>query len=184
MHPIKHFVVITKHRHKVISHCRKSGIFLQGLRHDLSKYSPTEFIAGAKNFAGDKSPNVNERNTNGFSRAWLHHQGRNKHHYEYWVDYDEKANKKVPVPMPTKYLIEMFCDRVAASKIYYGDSYTDDTPLAYFEKTRSRRYIHEKTSDQLEKLLRMLSEEGEEKTFHYIKYTLRADSKKNKSTWK
>lgn len=87
MHIWKHFSTITRHRHKVIIHCAKAGIFWQGLRHDLSKYSPTEFIAGVKNYLGDKSPNEKERERYGFSRAWLHHQGRNKHHFEYWVDY-------------------------------------------------------------------------------------------------
>lgn len=46
-HPIKHFITITKHRHRVMLHCFKAGIPFQGLTHDLSKYSPTEFIPGA-----------------------------------------------------------------------------------------------------------------------------------------
>ncbi len=105
MHIWKHFSTITRHRHKVIYHCFKAGIFWQGLRHDLSKYSPTEFMAGAKNYVGNKSPNEKERERYGFSRAWLHHQGRNKHHFEYWVDYNPILNRKEPVEMPTKYLI-------------------------------------------------------------------------------
>ena len=94
MHIWKHFSTITRHRHKVIVHCFMAGIFWQGLRHDLSKYSPAEFIPGAKNYLGDKSPNEKERERYGFSRAWLHHQGRNKHHFEYWVDYNPKLNRK------------------------------------------------------------------------------------------
>ena len=57
MHIWKHFSTITRHRHKVIVHCFMAGIFWQGLRHDLSKYSPAEFIPGARNYLGDKSPN-------------------------------------------------------------------------------------------------------------------------------
>ena len=38
-----HLSTITRHRHKVIAHCARAGILWQGLRHDLSKYSPTEF---------------------------------------------------------------------------------------------------------------------------------------------
>lgn len=34
--------------------------------------------------------------------------------------------------MPDKYFVEMVCDRIAASKIYYGDNYTDNAPLNYF----------------------------------------------------
>mgnify|MGYP002745439792 CR=1 FL=1 len=133
MHIWKHFSTITRHRHKVIVHCFMAGIFWQGLRHDLSKYSPAEFIPGAKNYLGDKSPNEKERERYGFSRAWLHHQGRNKHHFEYWVDYNPKLNRKEPVEMPTRYLIEMFCDRVAASKIYYGDVTKKESLSSVFE---------------------------------------------------
>ena len=157
----KHFKTITRHRHIVIAHCFRAGIFWQGLRHDLSKYSPAEFIPGAKCFLGDKSPNEKERERYGFSRAWLHHQGRNKHHFEYWVDYNPALGRKAPIQMPTKYLIEMFCDRVAASKIYYGDDYDEGKPFAYFDKGRKRRWMHEETSRQLEELLIMLRDKGE-----------------------
>ena len=56
-----HFLLITRHRHKVIAHCKKAGILWQGLRHDLSKYSPTEFIPGVKYYQGNRSPNEKER---------------------------------------------------------------------------------------------------------------------------
>ncbi len=184
MHPLKHFRTITKHRHLVIAHCFRAGIFWQGLRHDLSKYSPTEFIPGMKFYRGDRSPNEGEREENGFSRAWLHHQGRNKHHFEYWADYSPKEHRKEPVRMPTRYLIEMFCDRVAASKIYYGPDYDQTKPYAYFDRGRKRRRVHEETSRQLEELLIMLRDRGEKETFSYIKHVLRAEGKKDKKTWK
>lgn len=71
--------------------------------------------------------------------------------------------------MPVKYVKEMFCDRVAASKIYYGKNYNEDMPLAYFEKGKYCRMIHPETSDLIEKLLRMLKEKGEKETFRYIR---------------
>ena len=184
MHIWKHFSTITTHRHQVIVHCFKAGIFWQGLGHDLSKYSPTEFWAGAKNYLGDKSPNEKERDLYGFSRAWLPHHGRNKHHFEYWVDYNTKLNRKEPVRMPTKYVIEMFCDRVAASKIYYGDDYDENKPYEYFDKGRKRRWMHPETSDELERLLIMLRDKGEKETFHYIKHVMRVEGKKDKAHWK
>lgn len=180
----KHFSTITRHRHKVIAHCFKAGIFWQGLRHDLSKYSPTEFLAGIKYYQGGKSPNVKEREVQGFSRAWLHHQGRNKHHYEYWVDYSPIYHRKEPVEMPTKYLIEMFCDRVAASKIYYGEDYTESKPYEYFEKGKNDRWAHPKTQEKLEELLVMLRDKGEKETFSYIKNVVRVEGKKDKKHWK
>ncbi len=184
MHIWKHFSTITRHRHKVIAHCYKAGILWQGLFHDLSKYSLTEFIPGARNYLGDESPNVKEREQYGFSRAWLHHQGRNKHHFEYWVDYDEELNCKKPVEMPTKYLIEMFCDRVAASKIYYGSDYDEKKPYEYFDKGRKRRWMHKETSRKLEELLIMLRDKGEKETFSYIKNVVRVEGKKDKAHWK
>ncbi len=169
MQPWKHFRTITKHRHQVIKHCFHAGILWQGLRHDLSKYTPTEFIPGAKYYQGGRSPNAKERETNGYSKAWLHHQGRNRHHFEYWQDYNPQTRLKEPVKMPLRYVKEMFCGRVAASKIYSGSDYTEDMPLAYFQKGKYCRLIHPETSDLIESLLTMLKEKGEKETFRYIK---------------
>ena len=166
---LKHFITITKHRHKVIRNCAKAGILRQGLFHDLSKYSPTEFLSGAKFYQGDKSPNEGEREAYGYSKAWMHHKGRNKHHFEYWTDYSKTEKRLAPVKMPMKYVIEMFCDRVAASKVYRGKSYTDSHPLEYFVNGKPRRMIHPETSEFLESLLVMLSQKGEKATFKYIK---------------
>ncbi len=177
---IKHFITITKHRHKVIAHCKKAGILWQGLRHDLSKYSPAEFLTGAKHYLGTRSPNEAEREKYGYSKAWLHHKGRNRHHFEYWTDYNKATRKVEPVKMPYNYLAEMFCDRVAASKIYNKDAYTDAHPLAYFERSKSTRFIHPETSDELEELLRMLKEKGEDATFAYLKKKVKEYKKTNK----
>ena len=74
----------------------------QGILHDLSKYSPTELKTGAKYWVGTRSPNSIERETIGYSSAWLHHKGRNKHHWEYWVDFSRQG--VVPAKMPTNVL--------------------------------------------------------------------------------
>ncbi len=173
IHPIKHFRTITKHRHRVIRNCFKAGIGFQGLFHDLSKYSPSEFFAGAKYYLGTRSPNEREREIYGYSPAWLHHKGRNKHHFEYWNDYNPAERRVMPVPMPKKYIVEMFCDRVAASMIYQGERYTDDFPLMYFLGGKTNRFIHPETSDTIEMLLTMLSEKGEDETFAYIRKWVR-----------
>ncbi len=173
MHPFRHFHTITKHRHRVISHCFRAGIGFQGLFHDLSKYTPTEFIPGAKYYLGTRSPNEAEREKFGFSKAWMHHKGRNRHHFEYWVDIDPATKRYAAVKMPLKYVIEMFCDRVAASKIYLKDQYTDSHPLDYFHRGKITRDIHPETSAFLEMLLAMLKEQGEKQTFRYIKQYLK-----------
>ncbi len=170
---IGHFRTITKHRHAVIRNCRRAGILWQGLRHDLSKYSPTEFIPGVKYYVGTRSPNELERMDKGYSAAWLHHKGRNRHHFEYWSDYNPVERRVGPVKMPLRYVIEMVCDRMAASKIYLGDKYTDASALEYFVHGKSHRVIHPETSDLCERLLTMLADEGEEKTFAYMRCLLK-----------
>ena len=168
-HPIKHFITITRHRHKVINICFKIGIGFQGLFHDLSKYSFAEFIPGAKFYQGVCSPNAKERELNGYSKAWMHHKGRNKHHFEYWVDINKETGLYAPVVMPLKYLKEMFADRIAASKIYKGKNYTDATALEYYLAKDAKLKMHPKTAEILEEWLIMLKEKGEKETFKYVK---------------
>ena len=164
-----HLKTINAHKRLVFEHCVKAGIPLQGITHDLSKYSPSEFLVGVKYFQGTRSPNVEERIETGYSSAWMHHKGRNKHHFEYWFDNDMQSFSILPVEMPVKYVKEMFCDRVAASKVYKKDTYTDRTPLEYYLAHDYSNIMHPKTMALLEKLMRMLAEEGEEKTFAYIR---------------
>jgi hypothetical protein len=170
-HPLRHFITITRHRHRVIAHCFRAGIGFQGLFHDLSKYSPTEFLPGARYYQGTRSPNERERELYGYSQAWMHHKGRNRHHFEYWNDVNPATKLYEPVPMPLRFLKEMFCDRVAASKIYQGKNYTNDHPLNYFLRGNARMLMHKKTADQLEAWLRMLAEQGERATFAQIRKT-------------
>ncbi len=99
----------------------------------------------------------------------MHHKGRNKHHYEYWNDYNPKTKTVENVEMPVRYVIEMFCDRVAASKIYNGENYTDGAPYEYFLRIKGKHRMHPNTEALLDKLLTMLRDEGEEKTFAYIR---------------
>lgn len=175
---LAHFKTITRHRMLVAKGCFAVGLYYQGLTHDLSKYAPTEFLVGARYYQGNRSPNNAEREAEGLSRAWIHHKGRNRHHYEYWYDYptdwtfiDQEANPSgtIPVKMPGRYVVEMFMDRIAACKVYRGKDYTDADPLAYFSRNASHNKMHPETAALLKKLLVMLAEEGEEKTFAYIR---------------
>ena len=175
MHPIQHFQTITRHRHLVCRYCMRLGLVWQGLTHDLSKYSPTEFIPGAKYYQGYRSPNDAERKANGVSIAWLHHKGRNKHHFEYWIDYCIAPDGKVYMggcKMPVRYVAEMFCDRVAACRTYLGEKYTDAAAYDYFVKSKGHILIHPETSDLLEQMLLVLKEQGEEAAFANVRRLL------------
>ena len=176
---LSHFCTITKHRYLVMHYCFMAGIPWQGLKHDLSKYGPTEFIPGVRFYQGTRSPNEGEREAYGYSKAWLHHKGRNRHHLEYWTDYSPVSRNLVGVKMPLKYVIEMFCDRVAASRIYKGKDYNQQCPLLYFEGRKSHVLIHPETLKLLEGLLQMLANKGEKETFGYIRNVLRKEESYN-----
>lgn len=177
----RHFKTITYHKYLVCKGCFRIGLYRQGLLHDLSKYSYTEFRVGARYYQGTRSPNNAEREEIGYSSAWLHHKGRNKHHYEYWVDYSISVpGGIVPVPMPLNYMAEMIMDRIAASKVYKGEHYKDKDPLDYFLAGRDPAPMHEQTKTYLEEMLTLLAEKGESETFSVIRTQLRNERKKRK----
>ena len=166
-----HFKTITKHRHLVMVHCFRVGLYWRGLMHDLSKYSWVEFSTGVRYYQGGRrSPNAAEREQCGASAAWMHHKGRNKHHFEYWTDLNLQTRQYGPVPMPTVYLVEMVMDRIAACKVYRGKDYTDASALEYLERaTAEYGMIHPDTLKRLRYLLTMLRDKGEKETFRFIR---------------
>ena len=170
----RHFKTITYHKYLVARGCFQVGLYRQGILHDLSKYGPTEFRVGIKYYQGNRSPNNAEREDIGYSSAWLHHKGRNKHHYEYWIDYSmhEEPGGMIPVPMPDRYIAEMIMDRIAASKVYEGENYTDASPLKYYLRGKGKVPIHPQTAEKLENMLQMLAQKGEKETFRQIRRKL------------
>lgn len=166
---IRHLKTVIKHKHTVFLHCLKAGIPWRGIMHDMSKFSPIEFFGGVKYFLGDRSPTELERSARGYSLAWMHHKGRNRHHFEYWTDYNGITRKIEPVKMPIKYVKEMFCDRVAAGKVYLGKKYTNENPVNYFLGGSAKRNMHPETAELLETWLVMLRDEGEDAVFAAIR---------------
>ena len=169
MHALGHFKTITHHKLLVMQYCFRVGLIRQGLLHDMSKYSWTEFRVGAKYYTGTRSPNAAEREELGYSTAWLHHKGRNKHHLEYWIDYGGRDMELMGHPMPTKYMVELCLDRIAACRVYHGKAYTDRDPLDYLERSRDTRMMHPSTYAQVLTILTRLAEKGEKETIRYIR---------------
>ena len=165
----QHFKTITTHKLLVMGGCFRVGLYWQGLTHDLSKYSPTEFWVGARYYQGNRSPNAAEREEKGYSEAWMHHKGRNRHHYEYWTDMNRETRKYESVAMPRKYLVEMVMDRRAACLVYQGKNYKDDSALIYFDRSLEKELMHPDTRQQLRYILTMLAESGEKETFRYLR---------------
>ena len=170
----QHFKTITHHKWLVLQGCFRVGLYWQGLTHDLSKYSPTEFLTGARYYQGTRSPNAAEREDKGYSEAWIHHKGRNRHHYEYWTDLNRQSRTYEAIPMPRKYFVEMIMDRRAACMTYQGKNYKDDSALIYFERSLEKNLMHPQTNQELRYVLTMLAEKGEKETFRYLKESVLA----------
>ncbi len=156
----KHLHTVNKHRFKVFVLCCKAGQPWRGLLHDLSKYSPTEFFEGVKYYQGTYSSIKNRKMEAGYSEAWLHHFGRNKHHYEYW--YDSDTYEKTPI-IPYPYVVEMICDQLAAGMIYQGKKWTKEFQLEYWLNKRETALINPKIDLVLTKVFTDVSKHGVDK---------------------
>lgn len=165
-----HLKTITKHKIAVTKLCFRCGLYKQGLLHDLSKYSWVEFSAGARYYQGNRSPIDREKEVKGYSLGWLHHKGRNKHHWEYWLD--NAADGIQPLEMPLNYVIEMYCDRTAASKIYMKDAYHDGSVYEYFMRGYHHVLMHPNTKALLEHILIYQRDHGTDQTIAYIRKEL------------
>ncbi|WP_144475592.1 DUF5662 family protein [Cytobacillus oceanisediminis] len=102
---VKYILYILDHKINVLVECWSEGLYIQGITHDLSKFYPREFFPYARKFYSEKKLSVEDELR--WRYAWLTHQHKNKHHWEYWVI---DPNKKQALPMPRKYLLEMVCD--------------------------------------------------------------------------
>ena len=155
----KHLHKINKHKFMVFKLCCKCGLFFRGLTHDLSKYSPKEFFEGVKYYTdGKSSPNKRSREQKGYSAAWLHHKGRNKHHIEYW--FDEEAKEQALIPF--KYLAESVCDKIAATKCYKGKSYKQQDVVDYWHNNSSKLTMNPRVKEFFETVLTDLANQGED----------------------
>ncbi len=169
-----HIKTIMTHKHYVRVACFKMGLYYQGIMHDMSKFSPTEFIPSVKYYCGTFSPNATARVLTGVSTSWLHHKGRNKHHFEYWTDYTPRnAPYIVGCRMPMKYVAEMIADRYAACMAYNSKEYNSGAPWNYYEPSREHLVIDEDTRAVLEKALIIMRDEGEDAAFAFMKKLLK-----------
>lgn len=144
-HFFAHLHKVRTHRKWVRHYCSKVGLHWQGLVHDLSKYSPTEFWESVEYYQGNRSPIDACKEEKGYSLAWMHHRGRNKHHREYWTDYYDKGTASIA--MPYKYAVEMLCDFLAAGRAYNGLAFTYEEELKWWENQLCKNIcIHPQTA--------------------------------------
>ncbi len=153
----KHLGLVTRHKWRVLINCAKCGLIWRGIVHDLSKFSPTEFFESVKYYQGSRSPIGVCRREVGYSLAWLHHKGRNKHHIEYWTD-SECAEQPL---MPYKYAVECVCDKLAATRVYAGKGYSTELPLAHWLKYGNKVNGNPKTMRFIEEIFVDVKDHGE-----------------------
>ena len=162
----KHFKTVCKHKQVVFRECWACGIGWQGIVHDLSKFTRTEFSPSAKYFQGNRSPIEAEKDDCGYSFAWLHHKGCNPHHWEYWIDFGNHG-QIIADRIPKKYVVEMLCDWIGAGKVYAKGKWTQSDPLDYYNKVRAGRYFHPETEQVIVRFLELIRDEGLDE-FHKI----------------
>lgn len=169
-----HLKTINHHKYLVTKMCFQVGLYKQGFLHDLSKYHPIEFIPGVIYYQGNRSPITREKEINGLSKGWLHHKGRNPHHFEYWIDYimQKQGPALIGMKMSRKYVAEMVIDRICASKNYQKEKYTDRSALEYYMMTRPAMIIHEESDYLARYLMTMLAKKGEIYFLRYMKHVL------------
>lgn len=137
-----HLKTVCTHKYWVFHYCCLAGIPWRGIKHDLSKFSPTEFFESVKYYSGTRSPIDTCKEENSYSKAWLHHKGRNKHHYEYWQDNFDKGGK--PLIMPFEDTVEMLCDYLGAGRAYSGKKFSYETEFEWWkEKRKDKKAMHE-----------------------------------------
>lgn len=149
-----HLRKILIHKYWVGLYCFKCGLYWRGLVHDLSKFSPVEFFESIKYYQGNSSPIDAAKKDKGYSKAWQHHKGRNKHHYEYWTDnYD---NGTTCIEMPFIYAVEMLCDYLGAAHAYWGNNFTYSAEYDWWIKKSEVAKMHPNTKSFITSVLKLL----------------------------
>lgn len=154
-----HLKNVTIHRFRVFEYSLKVGIPLNGLKHDLSKFSYTEFSKSIKYYQGTSSPVFAERKENlYYSNISIHHTNRNRHHFEYWIDVFKGS--LVLSKMPYKFAVEYCIDMISASKTYMKKDFKLDSVLNYFNERKSFYLMHPATKEFVTSVLEEFSKNG------------------------
>ena len=160
----RHFKTVMVHKYWVFYYCCMAGIPLRGIKHDMSKFSPTEFMESAKYYNGKISPIDVCKKENGYSKAWLHHKGRNTHHYEYWQDNFDKFKKDpkagTALIMPFYDTVEMICDYLGAGRAYNGKKFTYKGEYEWWvikNTTQGPVAMHPVTKEFVDRIMRAIA---------------------------
>ncbi len=148
---LKYLYYIIRHKYFVGIECWKRGLFYRGIFHDISKLLPGEFIPYAKWFYGE----TNKRDIINYDIAWLKHQHRNPHHWQYWMLQNDNDGMHT-LQMPNKYAIEMVCDWLGAEKSINGRQFSLDNTRIWYLFHKNNITLHPTTRAQVRKLLKII----------------------------
>lgn len=138
---IKHLILTFQHKYFVFLFALRLGIPYRGFMHDWSKLSFEELLTSGKYYTGVQSPQIQERNANdNYSKVSVHHVGRNKHHWQYWVDY--RGFNTLVYCIPYVYAVEFVCDSLAASRVYNGKHWERGDAYQYFNHYCDKCLMH------------------------------------------
>lgn len=170
----QYFKYVWRHKWYVFIECCKLGIPFRGLVHDLSKYRPREWFPYTEYFYGGERKTREEISKDWapwkkyefgeaheaamkqskesikeeFDKAWLYHQRKNLHHWQWWIlKYDN--GELVKIEMPIAYAKEMVADWRGAGRAITGK----DDILEWYGKNREKIQIHENTRTYIEELM-------------------------------
>jgi len=156
MKHLKYLSYVIRHRWFVFVECLKMGLLWRGLVHDLSKFLPSEWFPYVNYFNGEwrcksdvpKDYKAPPEIAAAFDLAWLKHQHRNPHHWQYWRLREDDGGTKVLV-MPLKYVKEMLADWRGAGK---AQGQTSLGP--WYAKNHRKIELAPETRDLLHSLMR------------------------------
>lgn len=152
-------------------------VFLAGLRvgapiynlivHDLSKLLPDEFFPYADYFY-DEAKQKREFNQvflyyglseaapfgyyvkDRYNVAWLLHQKRNPHHWQYWYLIND-TDPSISIPMPQQYAREMVADWMGAGRTLTGKW----GAKGWYKANKNKMLLHPETRGLVELLLEL-----------------------------
>lgn len=142
---------VLKHKWFVFVYCLRFGLIWRGITHDLSKFRPSEWGPYRDNFFSDKdmSEEESEKITADFQMAWHLHQQRNRHHWQYWTEYDGLGWSMKTFEMPRADMLEMVADWMGAGRAITGKM----DVLEWYEKNKDKMHFHSSTKRDVEALL-------------------------------
>lgn len=142
---INYLKYVLIHKYHVMTECFSEGLYWQGIMHDMSKFLPSELIPYVNRFYGNDIEKKESKED--FDFAWLLHQKRNPHHWQFWILLKDECKTKI-FPMPKKYIEEMICDWIGSGKAQGFKSPKDDKYFEtrnWYNKNKDKMRLHAET---------------------------------------